>query len=447
MSLIKINIHNQIEHVIQTIYLYQDTAVFRRQTDKEISKYITRANKDEQVTEEQIQKKSRNYLDTLYASRKATYEQLKLQKRYLKLIQKRYRLQQHVYKYAKKKQLEQKRKRSTKSAIQKETTMFLLYERAQLQLTCSMFQNAYTEATLLLYKASINNIKVDSVGTKNIPINISSLYESLRNNAETQQTHVMNTLLNELQLRETVYTSTKDLNNLIYYISDCTKNILTQYVQIQKMRTIIKQAMYHFTNSILCTLQKNLQQYQVFLYTISHDLQKNILKALLDTYTIYKKTILLIYDTTDMKLCNSTLVYLELYYRIQYLGAILSYLCYSDKKYTHKQDTISALHTSYYDILLQQQQIQLKYCLAFVVQLYIRTLHKQKIISHYLPFLSKTVSNTPVLTRDTLRIKEEGKKGIIEAIHRYSVNRGVRFVTYASWWLHKFIKKNTAKKK
>lgn len=73
---------------------------------------------------------------------------------------------------------------------------------------------------------------------------------------------------------------------------------------------------------------------------------------------------------------------------------------------------------------------------------------RNRIVNNYMPYItmmSKQYLKSGYIA-DLSNLIQEGTIGIIEAIDRYQLGRGVRFLTYAYWWMHRYMIKVTIKK-
>nr|YP_007890590.1 sigma-like factor [Histiona aroides]AGH24084.1 sigma-like factor [Histiona aroides] len=73
---------------------------------------------------------------------------------------------------------------------------------------------------------------------------------------------------------------------------------------------------------------------------------------------------------------------------------------------------------------------------------------RNRIVNNYMPYItmmSKQYLKSGYVA-DLSNLIQEGTMGIIEAIDRYQLGRGVRFLTYAYWWMHRYMIKVTIKK-
>lgn len=79
----------------------------------------------------------------------------------------------------------------------------------------------------------------------------------------------------------------------------------------------------------------------------------------------------------------------------------------------------------------------------------INNIIRNRIINYYMPYVN-------IMSKQYLRsgyyadisdLVQEGTLGVIEAAERYQLGRGVRFLTYAYWWMHRYMIKIAIKKK
>lgn len=78
----------------------------------------------------------------------------------------------------------------------------------------------------------------------------------------------------------------------------------------------------------------------------------------------------------------------------------------------------------------------------------IQIMHKRRIVDYYMPYISMMSkqymkNGYGIRTSDLI---QEGTLGIMDAIDRFQIGRGVRFLTYAYWWMHRYMVKIRIKK-
>ena len=61
------------------------------------------------------------------------------------------------------------------------------------------------------------------------------------------------------------------------------------------------------------------------------------------------------------------------------------------------------------------------------------------LVMHNIKFVFTVAKKYMSKTRDFDGLVQEGLKGLAEAAARFDIDRGNKFITYAGWWIRKFM--------
>lgn len=114
---------------------------------------------------------------------------------------------------------------------------------------------------------------------------------------------------------------------------------------------------------------------------------------------------------------------------------------YQSKEYlAYKKNTVQKVYGMHNILYMYTKQM--------ILQRKIQDLLKNRIVCYYTPYITN-MSKQQIRCGSNVELQDlisEGIQGIREAIDRYQLGHGARFLTFAYWWIHRYMTKMSTKR-
>ena len=353
--------------------------------------------------------------------------------------------QEYIDRLDKKKNPHDRYERDNFNPLEKEKELFFEFEKTNIHITHTIIHNKHSHFLMIPSSKDIKKIYKDPrivskyyMDTKRLEkIFTASHYIQIKNKKINQIvkhstihklqriTHENVTINNNaIKAPPSILKECRRLHNVMGYVNKQSK-IDISYITFYNSIYIKK-----FTNDLLWSL--------VFLNRICRDLHSISKKVLIHTYNIYYKVLNINNDLLTIKYVTKELRKEIVYRKTLFISILWAYISTDVIKIT--QDVPREWVVENY-IYLQMKML--------ILGEKVQATTKNRIVYNYIPYvtlMSKQYLRSGYYAELTDLI-QEGTYGIIDAIDRYQLGRGVRFLTYAYWWMHRYMIKVAIKKK
>nr|AGH24438.1 sigma-like factor [Reclinomonas americana ATCC 50284] len=329
------------------------------------------------------------------------------------------------------------------NSIKKEKELFYNFDKAQMIIIKILFENRFSQPIFFPLSKDIKKLYKNPNILSKFNLDIKKLEKMflISNYIRIKDIRIHNLLKNN----KINFFKTLPHENIHYNTSNIQTpiNILKEYLQILKIiktvANIIEKISFHksLLSIYLYRFYQELKWNYIFINKISRNIDKIFLKTLKNTfntfYLLCKFTKYHYYQKKYKKKKDSI-------YKKQYIHTILKEHQILNKKEINKNikfvliNTIRSIYNTLLTSILRENiKITLKNRILFNYMPYVTIISKQYIKTGYKAELSDLI--------------QEGISGVSDAADRFQLGRGVRFLTYAYWWMHNYMMKTTIKKK
>lgn len=351
---------------------------------------------------------------------------------------------ENTYNVTKRLHHKEKFEHEQRNSSAKERTLFETYEKSNISLFHTIRANNFSNILLRLTTKEIKQVYINPQSYSRYCIDSKRLEKMFNINQQHTTDQSINLILRNSTLEKLsrIYKYKTQINR---NASKAPPNILREYLRIdsllQTMNNTVLVNLYNISKETEYFKKFYTELYwnSVFLTRISHDAQN-----------LYKRVLKYTYNS----LCRNNFLLIEyINYKnvsIQNTKEIkdrLYFFTFCSKKIPN---TIKMSQSSL-DICSNNILLQNLLCIwikTLIVKKIVRVELRNIILANYTPYIimmSKQYLRVGYHGQLSLLI-HEGSLGMIEAIDRFLLGRGVRFLTYAYWWMHRYIIKVATKK-
>lgn len=399
--------------------------------------------KKQYIQKKQTEKKkktNKRYL-TFYLTQQQRTKTLKKYRKNLRKIESLLYFEYYEY-YYKKINDDLKIDKDDFNSIKKEKELFHNYDKTQIIMIKILLENHFSHTILFPISKDIKRLHKNPNLLTKYYLDLKKLEKMfLTSNYIKIKDIRINNLIKNSQLN---YLKTIPHENLNFSISSIQTplNIFKEYLQIIKILHVIPE----ITNRIENLYRK--YKTSIYLYKFYQELKWNFIfinKISRNTDKIYIKTLKNTYNTY-YHLTETTQNYYKQYnnpkkehlYKKEFYQILLKeHQIITNEKKQRKQ------------ILLQNLQYIYDMLRISLFRENIKTTLKNRILFNYMPYItimSKQYLKTGYKA-ELSDLIQEGISGVSDAVDKFQLGRGVRFLTYAYWWMHNYMMKATIKKK
>lgn len=321
---------------------------------------------------------------------------------------------------------------------EKEKMLFFEHERLRIQLLNLITHNITALMSFIPTTKYLRKIRKEPKLLKKYFVDTKSLDKSF---VSTNPVQVKDPKMLEIIQNSRLYFLNRKMCNKVH-ANDDVANI--PYIILREVTKIVNSICYIHSieciaNNISKELKKcyiNIKWGSIFLNKVSKNilpLTEYILEEIamysskISTNTVYN----VLYGTTTESIYVNLLTSKWIYTQIQYNYLIKNNITNASSVSYTKTD--KELYVSIYLILYKE-------C--------IQMMHKRRIVDYFMPYVSM-MSKQYMKNGYGSQISDliqEGTLGIMDAIDRFQIGRGARFLTYAYWWMHRHMVKTRIKK-
>nr|AGH24371.1 sigma-like factor [Reclinomonas americana ATCC 50283] len=329
------------------------------------------------------------------------------------------------------------------NSIKKEKELFYNFDKAQIIIIKILFENRLSHTIFFPLSKDIKKLYKNPNILPKFFLDIKKLEKMflISNYIRIKDTRIHNLFKNN----KINFFKTLPHENIHYNTSTIQTpiNLLKEYLQILKIITnlaniIEKISLQKSLLSIyLYKFYQELKWNYIFINKISRNIDKIYLKVLRNTFNTFYLLIKFTKYNYYQKKYKKKKDYL---YKRQFIHTLLKEHKILNKKELNKNikfvliKTIRSIYnTLLVSILRENIKMTLKNRILFNYMPYVTIISKQYIKTGYKAELSDLI--------------QEGISGVSDAADRFQLGRGVRFLTYAYWWMHNYMMKATIKKK
>nr|NP_044794.1 transcription initiation factor sigma [Reclinomonas americana]AAD11909.1 transcription initiation factor sigma [Reclinomonas americana] len=328
------------------------------------------------------------------------------------------------------------------NSIKKEKELFYNYDKTQIIIIKILFENSLSQNFFFPITKDVKRIHKNPTIITKYFLDLKKLEKMFlaSNKIKIKDTRLNYLVKNSyLNLFKTVPHDSIYMN---YSYIQTPLNILKEYLQLIKIINVIilqinKNIKKKNNLNISLFLYKFYQELKwnyIFINKISRNTQKINIKTLKNSYiTFYNLITFIQYYTTKKQRLKK-----DIFYKQIFIKTFLKQHKIPKINKIKNNSLIKYGLTHIYDMIL-----------ISILRENIKVTLKNRIIFNYMPYIT-TISKQYVKIGYQAQFSDliqEGISGVSDAAEKFQLGRGVRFLTYAYWWMHNYMMKATIKKK